>query len=194
MYMYSAVATSTTMVISVTYQNKTYFRPKQHHHEFPLWKKKKKKICVKPEAPELTIDDSQNSSVQLTGTIDLFATDVIETTSVTNEASDSSEVLCRQKAQKYFSGDETECESHQATHTCHRAWHCDEDSNQHCPKQSKHTCMSHCHLPEKQLHLSESDEDRNVQYVHLEGEEHKIFIIVLCPLISSVKQKFHFLQ
>lgn len=180
----SALAGSTTMASPVTCQDRTCCRPQ--NHDVPP----RERVCVKPEPPELTVDDSQNS-VQPTSTMDLSAVDVVETTCVTNEASGSSETPCRRKSHKHSSSDETGSESHnsppsrpldvqstshssRSVHTCYRVRQCEESSNQRCRDFSRHTCMAHRHPPEKRPRLSEGSTDRH-SHDHSDNEERKVF-------------------
>lgn len=182
----SALAGSTTMASPITCHDRTCCRPSQHHELPP-----RDKICVKPEPPELSVDDSQNSNVQPTSTMDLSAVDVVETTCVTNEASGSSETPCRRKSHKHSSSDETGSESHnsppsrtdsqsvpqssRSVHTCYRFRQCGESSNQRCRDFTRHTCVAHRHPPEKRPRLSEGDSDRHVHNDHSDTEERKVF-------------------
>lgn len=185
----SALAGSTTMVSPVACQDRMCCRSSQPHQELPS----RDRVCVKPEPPELSVDDSsQNSNVQPTSTMDLSTTDVVETTCVSTEASGSSEMPCRRKAHKRSSSDETGSESHnsppnrvhdsqnmpqgsRSTHTCYRIRHCEESSSsQRCREFQRHTCIAHRHSTDKRPRMSESDGDRNVQD-HSDGEERKVF-------------------
>lgn len=181
----SALAGSTAVVSPLRCQDRTCCRPSQHH-EAPT----KERVCIKPEPPELAVDDSQNSNVQPTSTMDLSTVDVVETTCVSNEASGSNEIPCRRKTHKHSSSDETGSESHNSppsraldsqnasqssrtVHTCYRLRSCEE--NQPSRNFSKHTCISHRHLPEKRPRLSESDGDRNNNTDLSDSEERKVF-------------------
>ncbi|XP_015916763.1 zinc finger protein ztf-16 [Parasteatoda tepidariorum] len=143
----------------------------------------RQRMCIKPEPPELTVDDSQNSSVQPTSTMDLSTNEVVETTC------NSHETLCRRKVHKHSSSDDTGSESHNSPsnrlcvdsqqvgrtpHTCFRYRPYDEGSSQRCREFSRHTCVAHSH-PERRARFSDSDIERSAHNEQSDGEERKIF-------------------
>ncbi|XP_035206452.1 zinc finger protein Helios-like [Stegodyphus dumicola] len=201
----SSLAGSTTVVSPTTCQDRPCCRPEVQRVDF----QSRDRVCVKPEPPELSVDDSQNSNVQPTSTMDLSTTDVVETTCVSAEASGSSEIPCRRKSHKHSSGEDTGSENHSSpsnrncldsqsvlqpriAHTCYRLRQCEDSGSQRCREYSRHTCVSHRHnQAEKRPRFSESDGDRNIQNDHSDGEERKVFYNRATSTNSLIPTEIH---
>ncbi|KAF8786164.1 zinc finger protein 184-like [Argiope bruennichi] len=184
----SSLAASTTIVSPPSCQDRSCSRPEISNATIMS----REWVHIKPEPPELSIDDSQNSNVQPTSTMDLTTTDVVETTCVTSNEAGTSDVPCRRKIHKHSSTDDGASESRyspsikhcvesqavphtnlKTAHTCrYRPY--EDGGSQRCKEYSRHTCLLHRRNAERRARYSDSDADRNAQNEHSD-EERKVF-------------------
>ncbi|GIY93486.1 uncharacterized protein CEXT_718251 [Caerostris extrusa] len=178
----SSLAASTTLTSPPSNQDRS--RPEASN----TGATSRERVHIKPEPPEISVDDSQNSNVQPTSTMDLSTTDVVETTCVTSNEAGTTDIPCRRKVHKHSSTDEQgpesryspsnrHCtESHnnvKTVHTCrYRPY--EDSNNQRRREYSKHTCLMHHRNSERRTRYSDSDVDRNAQNEHSD-EERKVF-------------------
>ncbi|PRD30181.1 UNVERIFIED_CONTAM: zinc finger protein [Trichonephila clavipes] len=183
----SSLAASTTIVSPPSCQDKSCSRP-----EIANVVLSREKVRIKPEPPELAVDDSQNSNVQPTSTMDLSTTDVVETTCVTSNEAGTSDTPCRRKVHKHSCTDDTGSESRcsppnrqcvesqtapqtnmKTVHTC-RFRPYETSVGQRCREYARHTCLAHRRHQERRQRYSDSDADRSAQNEHSD-EERKVF-------------------
>ncbi|GFQ93377.1 zinc finger protein [Trichonephila clavata] len=182
----SSLAASTTIVSPPSCQDKSCSRPEITNVL------SRERVLIKPEPPELAVDDSQNSNVQPTSTMDLSTTDVVETTCVTSNEAGTSDTPCRRKVHKHSctddTGSESRCsppnrqcvESQTAPHTNMKTIHTcrfrpyETSVGQRCREYTRHTCLAHRRHQERRQRYSDSDADRSAQNEHSD-EERKVF-------------------